>query len=101
MCKKSLVFYYFECTYKGFFKSHRNLRQGDPLSPYMFIIMEDVLSCLLKKILEDTKIGPYLHPRGCPLISHFLYANDILLFINGDRRSLQKKILKTLATYEK
>lgn len=86
-------------TYRGFFKPQRGLRQGHPLSLYLFILIEEMLSQILKKTLEDSRIEHYFHPRGCSLVSHLLYADDMLLFVNRERRSLQK-VLKTLTQFE-
>ena len=67
----------------GFFQSLRGLRQGDPLSPYLFVIVMEVFSCLLKW----AKSGGYLfrwrvRGRGGVgiLISHLLFADDTLVF---------------------
>ncbi|KAF5446820.1 hypothetical protein F2P56_032419 [Juglans regia] len=84
---------------KGFFKSGRGLRQGDPISPYLFIIVEEILSRLLKVSFEERKIGFYLQPRGTPVISHLLYADDILVFANGSRKSV-RAIRDTLSIHE-
>lgn len=58
----------------------RGLRQGDPLSPYLFIIYAEGLSSLIK----DTEKHGYLHGikicRGAPVVSHLLFANDSFLF---------------------
>lgn len=82
-------------TYKEFFKSNWRLRQGDPLSPYLFILMEEVFSLLLQVEFESGWIGKFYHFWSCPLVSHLLYTNDLLVFTNGAQGSL-KQLLKTL-----
>ena len=55
----------------------------DPLSPYLFVIGMKVLSCLLKRAVEDNFIsGCRLGNRegGEMVISHLLYADDTIIF---------------------
>ncbi|XP_040986544.1 uncharacterized protein LOC121234610 [Juglans microcarpa x Juglans regia] len=80
--------------------SARGLRQGDPLSPYLFILMEEVLTRLLRKHFEEGQIGKFSHPIGAPLVSHLLYADDILIFANGGKRSI-KNLMHTPDIYER
>ena len=67
----------------GFFRSSRGLRQGDPLSPYLFVIGMEVLSCLIDKAIEGGFLSRYSfggRGREGLIISHLLYADDTILF---------------------
>jgi hypothetical protein len=85
-------------TSKGFFKAGRGLRQRDPLSPYLFILVEEVFSRLLRKKVQDVTIGYYLQPRKGLLISHLLYADDMVIFSTGGKKDV-RSILEVLDIY--
>jgi len=87
-------------TTKGFFKGGRGLRQGDPLSPYLFIILQEVLSRLIKEKVAEKSFRHFSQPRGTILVSHLMYADDVVVFTNGGCRSI-RCILNILNTYEK
>lgn len=99
MCENPIIFYYDEFNVQRFLKSRKGLHQYDHLSPYLFILMEEVLTCMLKKNFENRKFAHFFHLQGYWIVSHLLYANDMLLFVNGEKLAL-KKILKTLKIYE-
>ncbi|XP_042988639.1 uncharacterized protein LOC122316171 [Carya illinoinensis] len=61
--------------------------------------MQDVLSRLLKKAFDNGKIGRFSQARGTPLISHLMYADDIIIFANGGNKSM-RGLMKVLNLYE-
>lgn len=63
------------------FSIGRGLRQGDPFSPYLFIIYADVVSGFLKKEMMDKNIHGLQVARWAPKISHLLFVDDCLLFM--------------------
>ena len=60
--------------------STRGLKQEDPLSPYLFLLYLEGLSCLLNR--EDTRglIRGVAVLRQVPRDSHLLFADDNVLF---------------------
>lgn len=65
------------------FRPTWGIRQGNPLSPYLFIIMANVLSTLMGKAISDGSIrGIRLNPTY-PTLSHLLFADDAIFFLNG------------------
>ncbi|KAG7559114.1 Alpha/Beta hydrolase fold [Arabidopsis thaliana x Arabidopsis arenosa] len=71
----------------GFFPAEKGHRQGDPISPYLFIMVMEVLSKLLEAAASQGKIQ--LHPLcSTPLVTHLLFADDLLVFSDGAGNSL-------------
>ncbi|XP_026417308.1 uncharacterized protein LOC113312787 [Papaver somniferum] len=73
----------------------RGLRQGDPLSPYLFIIAMDYLSRLLVNDASNHAISGVKAARNAHAITHLLFADDILIFTKADRHNVTG-ILNTL-----
>ncbi|RVW50576.1 Transposon TX1 uncharacterized 149 kDa protein [Vitis vinifera] len=75
----------------GFFPSSKGLRQGDPLSPYLFVLGMEVLDALLRRAVA----GGYL--SGCSIkgdrrhnlkISHLFFADDTIVFCEANKEHL-------------
>ncbi|XP_058756625.1 uncharacterized protein LOC131629842 [Vicia villosa] len=72
----------------GYFKCSNGVRQGDPLSPLLFCLAEEVLSRGIKKLVNENKINLIKASRNYFVPSHTLYADDIMIFCRGDHKSL-------------
>ncbi|XP_028092165.1 uncharacterized protein LOC114292410 [Camellia sinensis] len=60
------------------------LRQGDPLSPYLFLLVADVLSTLLHQSLLSNAISGIRMRRTCPPLSHLFFADDAIIFFKAE-----------------
>lgn len=75
------------------------MKQGDPLSPILFIIGAEVLSRSLNRLnVEDNFIG-YRLPRWSERINHLFYADDTILFYSVDKKSV-RRMMQVLRNYE-
>src|SRR6516165_3910674 len=71
----------------GFFASSRGVWQGDPLSPYLFIMAMEGLSGLLQEATRTP--GFQFHWRCQKLgISHLCFADDLMIFCHADGYSV-------------
>ncbi|XP_040957843.1 uncharacterized protein [Gossypium hirsutum] len=74
----------------------RGLRQGDPLSPFLFLFCEEGISSLMRLAEGDNVLKGVKASRHGPAITHLLFADDCILFAEateGGAHSL-KQILK-------
>lgn len=84
----------------GNVRSSRGVRQGDPLSPLLFVLAQQVLTVNLNRKIRNGEISSYKVGRQELPISHLLYADDVLVFTNGASRSLHN-LMRLLRSYEK
>ena len=63
------------------FKMEKGLRQGDPLSPYLFILVSEALVCILKKAHNMNLIQAIDIGKAKVSLKHLQFADDILLFV--------------------
>nr|XP_016434202.1 PREDICTED: uncharacterized protein LOC107760632 [Nicotiana tabacum] len=87
-------------TRQGFFSSSRELKQGDPLSPSLFIIVVEVLSRSLNCLYRNPNFIPFSNHANVPKINHLAYAYDIIIFCSSDSISV-KLIMNTISKYER
>ncbi|CAN1835288.1 Uncharacterized mitochondrial protein AtMg01250, partial [Linum perenne] len=85
-------------TATRFFEPSRGLRQGDPLSPFLFIMVSNALSFLIHSEVATGSIkGIQLTPR-CPSLTHVLFADDTVVFGRANWEEAMR-IKKTLERY--
>jgi hypothetical protein len=69
-----------------------SLRQGDPLSPYLFLLCAEGFSALLQQAEQEGKIAGVKVCPSAPSVLHLLFAYDSLILIRvteGDTKQLQ------------
>ncbi|KAJ9691309.1 hypothetical protein PVL29_013479 [Vitis rotundifolia] len=79
---------------KGWVKASRGLRQGDPLSPFLFTLVADVLSRMLLRAEERNLLEGFRVGRNKTRVSHLQFADDTIFFSNT--REEDQQTLKSL-----
>nr|GEW27740.1 RNA-directed DNA polymerase, eukaryota, reverse transcriptase zinc-binding domain protein [Tanacetum cinerariifolium] len=73
----------------GYFKSGRDLIQGDPVSPYLFTLVMEVLALIIQRRVN--RIHQFKYHWGCKEIklTQLCFANDLLMLCNGDHKYVE------------
>jgi hypothetical protein len=66
------------------FKPSRGIRQGDPISPYLFLIAAEGLSCLVSHSSQSSNQSGIKVASSAPSVNHLLFADDSLLFFKAN-----------------
>uniref|UniRef100_A0A803NHI3 Reverse transcriptase domain-containing protein n=1 Tax=Cannabis sativa TaxID=3483 RepID=A0A803NHI3_CANSA len=78
----------------------RGLRQGCPLSPYLFLFCAEALSMLLQQAETSGDLMGFRCSRSGPRVSHLFFADDSLIFGRANGREAES-IRRILQCYER
>jgi len=79
----------FNGEFLSYFQPSRGLRQGDPLSPYLFILLANLLSTLITQAIDMGNLQGITLNRRCPTLSYLFFANDAIFFLDGTIKECQ------------
>lgn len=89
---------FINCKPKGRIQATRGIRQGDPLSPFLFLLFSEVLSALLSRIHEKGKYEGFVVGKDCVHVSLLQFTNDTLIFCKYDDEMIEN--LRTIELFE-
>ncbi|CAA7037520.1 unnamed protein product [Microthlaspi erraticum] len=83
----------------GHVQPTRGIRQGDPLSPYLFLFCAETLSQMLRQTEARKEFQGMTLTKHCPSVSHLLFVYDSLFFCNATHED-STRMAKILQEYE-
>ncbi|XP_026410754.1 uncharacterized protein LOC113305978 [Papaver somniferum] len=72
------------------FSPTRGIRQGDPLSLFLFLFVMEAFSRLLQLNVDSGCLSGIRINQHCPVINHLFFADDCLLFFEADSTQMQQ-----------
>lgn len=87
----TMVFIKINEELEGYFQCKSRLRQGDPLSPSLFVIIMKIFTACIQKHTQSTSF--LYHRRTSHIkLSHLNFTDDVLLFSKGDISSIEVRL---------
>ncbi|KAL6135150.1 hypothetical protein ACLB2K_067378 [Fragaria x ananassa] len=80
--------------------SSRGLRQGDPISPYLFLLVAEDFSSLLRIAERERLLYGAAIARGAPVITHLFFVDDSLLLCDASAQEC-RKLKEIFGVYER
>lgn len=100
MYLNTYVLFFINGEVVGYFKYHRGLRQGDPISPFLFIILAEDLGRMIKQARLNQLLQGAIPTPNCDLTTHHQFMDDIIFITKVEIEEAMKfKII--LKFYEK
>ena len=84
----------------GYITPTRGIRQGDPLSPYLFLLCAEGLLSLIKTSVANGVIKGILVCREGPKLSHLFFVDDSLIFCRASLEDCDE-LQRVLGVYER
>ncbi|GKB57062.1 RNA-directed DNA polymerase, eukaryota [Tanacetum coccineum] len=75
------------------FKIRRGLRQGDPLSPFLFILAMEGLRMLISRAIHSSQLHGLQIGNGDVTVSHLFYADDVIFLGEWNVRNVLNIVL--------
>lgn len=84
----------------GDIQPSRGVRQGDPISPYLYILCAEGLNSMIRRAEHVGLIHGCSIARGAPAVSHLLFADDCYLFFKATlvETNTMKNVLRRYGT---
>jgi len=71
----------------------RDSNKGDPLSPILFCLTKEALSCGLSTLVGRGQLQPMTGPKFYQTRNHVMYTNDIIIFFKGTSKNMKEIML--------
>ena len=84
---------------KGLIHPSRGLRQGDPLSLFLFLLCTEGLHGLIKNAASKGDINGFSLCRKGPKLTHLFFVDDSLLFCKANSTECSK-VMDLLSVYK-
>lgn len=69
------------------FSPLKDIKQGDPISPFLFILSIEILTYLINKEVQGKRWTPFKFRNFTQAFSHLIFADDILLFVKATNKN--------------